>query len=467
MTDVISSDVVTRFAPSPTGFLHIGGARTALFNWLFAKHTGGKFLLRIEDTDRLRSTQEAIDEIIKSLKWLNLDWDGDVCFQFARARRHADVAHDLVKRGKAYYCYCSPEELEEMRIKAKESGGVYKYNGMWRDRDPKLAPDGVHPVVRIKAEQSGYTTIRDLVQGEVKVSNEQLDDMILLRSDGTPTYMLSVVVDDHDMGITHVIRGDDHLTNAFRQIQIYQAMGWDIPKFAHIPLIYGPDGAKLSKRHGALGVGEYKKMGFMPDALCNYLMRLGWSHGDDEIISRKDAIDWFTVDKIGKSPARFDFNKLTNLNAHYIRHSDNKYLMDYLSEFRAMNQDLPFNQTCFEMLSNGMNGLKQRAKTIIDLNDSCEIYTSRPKLVNFQTTLSLELKHFVEELQNTEFWDENILEKITRDFCKVKNIKLTKLAEEMRLLLTGRNITPSIFEIMNVLGKKESLERINNGLTNA
>src|SRR6267142_427430 len=318
--------VVVRFAPSPTGFLHVGSARTALFNWLFARHyqqhgDGGTFRLRIEDTDRQRSTPEAVAAIIDGLSWLGLDWDGEIVHQFAGAARHAEVARELLAKGRAYHCYCTPEELEAMRARARAEKRSVRYDGTWRDRDPSEAPPGVAPVIRLKAPQEGATTIRDLVQGEVTVENSELDDLILLRADGTPTYNLSVVVDDHDMGITHIIRGDDHLTNATRQTQIYKALGWETPIFAHVPLIHGPDGAKLSKRHGALGVEAYRSMGYLPVALRNYLVRLGWSHGDDEIMSTEEMVRWFDLEAIGRSAARFDFAKLESLNGHYIRHS--------------------------------------------------------------------------------------------------------------------------------------------------
>ncbi|MDR2794320.1 MAG: glutamate--tRNA ligase, partial [Holosporaceae bacterium] len=324
--------MVTRFAPSPTGFLHIGGARTALFNWLLARHHGGKFLLRIEDTDRARSTPEAVDAIFKGLQWLGINWDEEPVFQFSRASRHVKLAEQLVESGNAYYCYCTPEELEAMREEAKSRGVSPKYNGIWRDRDPQDAPLDVRPVIRLKAPVDGKTTLNDIVQGTVTVDNAQLDDMVLVRSDGTPTFMLSVVVDDHEMGITHVIRGDDHLTNTFRQIQIYRAFGWDMPKFGHIPLIHGPDGAKLSKRHGALGIESYKDMGFLPEAICNCLLRLGWSHGDDEIISIPQAIEWFSTDNLGKSASRLDFSKLENLNGYYMREAPNERLLHCLLE---------------------------------------------------------------------------------------------------------------------------------------
>ncbi len=312
----MATPVVTRFAPSPTGYLHIGGARTALFNWAFARNTGGKMLLRIEDTDRERSTDGAVKAIFDGLKWLGLDWDGEPFMQFSRARRHAEIANELLARGQAYYCYCSPEELAEMRETARANGLPPRYNGYWRDRDPSEAPAGVAPVIRIKAPPSGEIRVHDHVQGEVVFKAENLDDFIILRSDGTPTYMLAVVVDDHDMGVTHIIRGDDHLTNAARQIVIYNAMGWFVPEMSHIPLIHGPDGAKLSKRHGALGVEAYRQMGYLPEALRNYLARLGWSHGDDEIFTTDQMVEWFSLDALNKGAARFDFVKLENVNGH-------------------------------------------------------------------------------------------------------------------------------------------------------
>ncbi|MDP8917376.1 MAG: glutamate--tRNA ligase, partial [Pseudomonadota bacterium] len=324
--------VVTRFAPSPTGFLHIGGGRTALFNWLYAKRHGGKMLLRIEDTDRERSTDAAITAILDGLKWLGLDWDGDVVYQFSRAVRHKEVAESLLAQGRAYYCYASQQELEEMREAAKREGRPLRYDGRWRDRDPSEAPAGVKPVIRLKAPTEGETVVEDEVQGRVVWQNKDLDDLVLLRSDGTPTYMLAVVVDDHDMDVTHVIRGDDHLTNAARQTQIYQALGWNVPKMAHIPLIHGPDGAKLSKRHGALGVEAYRSLGYLPTALRNYLVRLGWSHGDQEIFSTQEMIDAFDLGSIGRSPARFDFAKLENLNGHYMRQTSDEDLVGAIEE---------------------------------------------------------------------------------------------------------------------------------------
>ena len=324
--------VTVRFAPSPTGFLHIGGARTALFNWLFARHHGGTFRLRIEDTDRARSTPEAMSAIVEGLDWLGLSWDGEIVYQSAHAARHAEIARRLLAAGAAYHCYCTPDELAAMREKAHAEKRSHHFESPWRDRDPADAPPGVAPVIRLRAPQQGSTTIRDHVQGEVTVANSELDDLIILRADGSPTYNLSVVVDDHDMGITHVIRGDEHLNNAFRQTQIYRALDWPVPEFAHLPLIHGPDGTKLSKRHGALGIEAYRELGYLPEALRNYLLRLGWSHGDEEIISTEQAIAWFDIDAIGRAPARFDFAKLDNLNGHYIRIAEDDRLVTMVAE---------------------------------------------------------------------------------------------------------------------------------------
>jgi glutamyl-tRNA synthetase len=359
--------VVTRFAPSPTGFLHIGGARTALFNWLYARRHGGKYLLRIEDTDRQRSTKAAIDAIVDGLSWLGLDWDGDVFHQFEHAHRHAEIAHQLLAEGKAYRCYASPQELDEMREKARSEGRPMRYDGRWRDRDPGDAPAGVKPVIRLKAPQEGESVVIDRVLGAVTVQNAQLDDMVLLRSDGTPVYMLSVVVDDHDMGITHVIRGADHHTNTFRQVQLYNALGWQAPEFAHIPLIHGPDGAKLSKRHGALGVDAYRDMGFLPAALRNYLLRLGWSHGDDEVISTSQATAWFDLEHVGQSPARFDFAKLTNLNAHYLRDMADADLLPLVRPAIDAAIGTPLSGVALDRVVRGIGGVKQRSRTLVEL----------------------------------------------------------------------------------------------------
>ncbi|MBX3487731.1 MAG: glutamate--tRNA ligase [Candidatus Paracaedibacteraceae bacterium] len=457
--------VITRFAPSPTGYLHIGGARTALFNYLFAKHHGGQFMLRIEDTDRTRSTPEAVDAILDSMKWLELDWDGETVYQFSRAERHAAVAKQLLAEGKAYHCYCSPEELEHMREHAKANNLPPRYNGLWRDRDPSEAPVGVAPVVRFKAPQDGETVIDDLVQGAVRIQNTQLDDMVLLRADGTPTYMLSVVVDDHDMNITHIIRGDDHLTNAFRQYHLYKACGWDVPAFAHIPLIHGADGAKLSKRHGALGAENYRDMGFLPEAMCNYLLRLGWSHGDDEVITRLQAIDWFNTESIGKSPARFDMAKLTNLNAHYIREADNTRLMDLCAPLIEDNLQHKLSTEHYDRILRGMDGLKQRAKTVLDLADSSLIYVRLAehdeKALKFVTPESKALvREVITDLETAETFTEHDLDAQIRTTAERLGEKLGNLAQPLRVALTGSTISPSVFEVMAVLGKPESLARL-------
>src|SRR3954465_9236028 len=378
------SEIVARFAPSPTGFLHIGGARTALFNWLYARGRGGKFLLRIEDTDRARSTEDAIAAIFDGLAWLGLEWDGEPVHQFSRAARHREIAEQLLREDKAYYCYASPEELAEMREKARAEGRSKLYNGLWRDRDPSPPRPDVAPVIRLKAPLTGETVIEDQVQGRVVWQNENLDALVLLRSDGTPTYMLAVVVDDHDMGVTRIIRGDDHLTNAARQSQIYQALGWRIPEMAHIPLIHGPDGAKLSKRHGALGVDAYRTLGYLPAALRNYLVRLGWSHGDQEIFSTDEMIDAFSLDQVGRSPARFDFAKLENLNGHYIRQSSDEELVTALEPIlpehgpsRGLGES--FAPELRDKLRRAMPGLKERAKTLVELLDSAAyIFADRP-----------------------------------------------------------------------------------------
>src|SRR4051795_727269 len=380
MTDT----VVTRFAPSPTGFLHIGGARTALFNWLYAKKHGGKMLLRIEDTDRERSTNEAIGAILDGLKWLELDWDGDVIYQFSRAARHREVAEQLLATGKAYRCYATPDELKAMRETARAEGRTRLYNGVWRDRDPSEAPAGTRPTIRLRAPREGETVIEDQVQGRVVWQNESLDDLVLLRGDGNPTYMLAVVVDDHDMGVTHVIRGDDHLINAARQKQIYDALGWELPSMSHIPLIHGPDGSKLSKRHGALGIEAYRAMGYLPAAVRNYLVRLGWSHGDQEIFSTQEMIEAFDLSGIGRSAARFDFAKLENLNGHYIRQSDDHALvkmfedvLDHVEGGAALKAKL--NDTTRAQLLQAMPELKQRAKTLLELIDGANfIFADRP-----------------------------------------------------------------------------------------
>jgi glutamyl-tRNA synthetase len=458
--------VVTRFAPSPTGYLHIGGARTALFNWLYARHHGGRFLLRIEDTDRQRSTQAAIDAIIDGLSWLELQWDGDVLHQFSRASRHAEVATRLLAEGKAYYCYCTPAELEEMRAAARSAGKPVRYDGRWRDRDPSEAPRDVQPVIRLKAPQTGETTVIDGVQGEVRVANAQLDDMVLLRADGTPTYMLSVVVDDRDMGITQVIRGDDHLTNTFRQVQLYEAMGWNKPAFAHIPLIHGPDGSKLSKRHGALGVEAYRDMGYLPEAMCNYLLRLGWAHGDAEIVARQDAIAWFDLDGIGRSPSRFDIAKLKNLNGHYLRVADPSHLIDLVLPRIARRLGSSPGPEARSRLSAAIAGLRVRAETLEQLADNAMFYVrKRPIPLDEKAArlLTPDARRLLVELapllQSSSETAEEI-ESVVRDFAESRGLKLGQVAQPLRAALTGSTVSPGIFEVMAILGKKEVVGRL-------
>ncbi len=459
--------VVTRFAPSPTGFLHIGGARTALFNWLYARHNNGKFLLRIEDTDRERSTDDAIEAIFDGLQWLGLDWDEEPVFQFSRRDRHTEVARQLLAEGKAYHCYASREELAEMRETARAEGRPPIYDGRWRDRDPSEAPADRDPVVRFKSPNEGSTTVRDAVQGDVTIKNEQLDDMILLRADGTPTYMLSVVVDDHDMGITDIIRGDDHLTNAARQQQIIEAIGWSVPKVAHIPLIHGPDGAKLSKRHGALGVEAYRDMGYLPEAMRNYLLRLGWSHGDDEIISTKQAIDWFDLDNVGKSPSRFDFTKLENLNGIYIREADNGYLTQLIAPIIEQKTGKSLTSNELNLLEKAMNGLKERAKSVISLADSSLfLIASRPLELDekakklLDTTACGVLSRLADRLEELDKWTVETVEAAILDAAEAEELKLGKIAQPLRASLTGTTVSPSIFDILDVLGRDQSIGRI-------
>jgi glutamyl-tRNA synthetase len=461
--------VVTRFAPSPTGYLHIGSARTALFNWLFARHHGGKYLLRIEDTDRARSTSPAIDAILDGLSWLGLPWDGEVIYQFARAARHAEVAHQMLAAGKAYHCYASPKELEEMRDAQRRAGVPMRYDGRWRDRDPKDAPAGIAPVVRLKAPQSGQTIIQDAVQGEVKVENAVLDDMILLRADGTPTYMLAVVVDDQDMGVTHVIRGDDHLNNAFRQLQIIHAMGWPEPVYAHIPLIHGPDGAKLSKRHGALGVDAYRDMGFLPAALRNYLLRLGWGHGDDEIISTEQAIEWFDLPGVGRSAARFDLAKLTNLNAHYLRETpDTELLAMVLPELEAKLGGT-IDPVGLERLTRGLGGVKQRSRTLVELLDNLLFYarSGAPPIADDKARAQLtpEAKALLAKLAvaleaEAANWSEKQVEDAIRRFAEAEGVKLGQVAQPLRVALSGSTVSPGIFEVLAILGPAETTARL-------
>jgi glutamyl-tRNA synthetase len=465
---------VCRFAPSPTGYLHIGGARTALFNWLFAKHAGGEFRLRIEDTDRARSTPEATEAIIEGMKWLGLGWDGEVVHQFARMERHAAVALDLLAKGGAYYCYASPKDLEEMRSAQKAAGKPIRYDGRWRDRDPKDAPADIKPVVRLKARQDGETIIRDKVQGDVVVRNEQLDDMILLRADGTPTYMLSVVVDDHDMGVTHVIRGDDHLNNAARQMQLIEQLGWPVPVYAHIPLIHGPDGAKLSKRHGALAVDAYRDMGYLPEAMRNYLLRLGWGHGDDEIIPTAQAIEWFDLDGVGRSPSRFDFKKLDNLNGHYMRHTDDALLVEAALPLieKAAGQNV--DAAARARLVAGMGGLKARAKTLLELANAAIFYVrARPIALDEAARKHLageglaHLKSAHELLAAAPVWEAAALEALLREAADRSGAKLGVLAQPVRAALSGQGTSPPIFEVMQILGRDETLGRISDALSAA
>ena len=469
----MSSPVVTRFAPSPTGYLHIGGARTALFNWAYAKHVGGKMLLRIEDTDRERSTDAAIDAIISGMTWLGLTWDGDVVSQHARAVRHREVAEQLLAAGHAYHCYCSPQELDAMRAKAEAEKRPIRYDGTWRNRDPKDAPAGVKPVIRFKSPQEGETVITDRAQGRVVFGNRDLDDLIILRSDGNPTYNLSVVVDDHDMGVTHIIRGVDHLTNAARQTQIYLAMGWAVPDMTHVPLIHGPDGAKLSKRHGALGVEAYRAMGYLPAALRNYLARLGWSHGDEEIFSTAQLVEWFDLGNIGKSPARFDFAKLENLNGHYIRHLDDASLVDAFIAF------LPYAEGGNEMLTQldakrrgqlqkAMAGLKERAKTLVELKAGAAfLFVARPLALDEKAKQIIAdggktaLMDLVAVLEACGDWSAPALEVAVKGHAEASGIKLGKLAQPLRAALTGTSTSPPIFDVLEVLGREEAMARIN------
>ena len=451
---------VLRFAPSPTGMLHIGGARTALFNWLYARHTGGTFLLRIEDTDRERSTPEAVAAILNGLEWLGLDWDGQTIYQFARAGRHREVAEQLLAQGKAYRCFATAEELEEMRNKARAEGKPQRYDGRWRDRDPGEAPAGAPYVIRLRAPQTGETIVHDVVQGDVRFGNEQLDDMVLLRSDGTPTYMLAVVVDDFDMDVTHVIRGDDHLNNAARQLQIIGAMGWPEPTYGHLPLIHGPDGAKLSKRHGALAVEAYRDMGYLPETMRNYLLRLGWSHGDDEIIPTEKAIEWFNLESIGRSPARLDFKKLDNLNAHYIRAMDDTALAGEIAKTRSLSA------TAKTRLIAAMPGLKERAKTLVELGEAAEfLFTDGPRTADeaaaknlgpeARTTIARVLPVF----EATD-WTGPALEAAARTFADAGGMKLGQVAQPLRAALTGKAASPPLFDMMAVLGRDESLVRL-------
>ena len=457
--------VITRFAPSPTGFLHIGGARTALFNWLYARGRGGKFLLRIEDTDRNRSTPEATAAILEGMAWLGLDHDGDVISQFEGADRHAEVAHQLLAEGKAYKCFSTQDEIAAFRETARAEGRSSLFRSPWRDARESTYPDTPY-VIRIKAPKDGETVIRDQVQGDVTIRNAQLDDMVLLRSDGTPVYMLAVVVDDHDMGVTHVIRGDDHLNNAARQMTIYQAMGWKVPVWAHIPLIHGPDGKKLSKRHGALGAQEYQAMGYPAAGMRNYLTRLGWSHGNDEFFTDEQALDWFDLDGIGKSPARFDLKKLENLCGQHIAITDDAALRHEVVNYLAAANlpDLSSDQET--ALERAMYCLKERAKTLPELIEKAHFaLISRPIVPDEKSAKSLDeisrgiLSELTPQLQNAK-WSRNELEEVLGAFALAKDTKFGKLAGPLRAALAGRAVTPSVYDMMLVLGRDETLARL-------
>jgi glutamyl-tRNA synthetase len=497
--------VVTRFAPSPTGFLHIGGGRTALFNWLYAKHTGGKFLLRIEDTDRERSTPEATEAILDGLNWLGLKWDGDAVFQAVRADRHAAVARELLAKGQAYHCYLSTAELDQMRKEAEANKQPFLIRSPWRDKGPADAPKDGKPVIRLKTPREGETVIDDHVQGRVVIQNKDLDDLIILRSDGTPIYNLAVVVDDHDMGVTHVVRGVDHLTNAAKQTLIYKAMGWDVPDFAHVPLIHGADGAKLSKRHGALGVEAYRAMGYLPAALRNYLVRLGWSHGNDEIFSTEQMIEWFGIDGLGKSPARFDFVKLADLNGHYIRQAADA---DLIKETRAMLPHLDFvalskvtldpkepvrpdvtlaksvltqrpdlktgvaleaalGAAGWDRVTAALPGIKERSKTLCEIVDqSLYLVAKLPLAMDdkakkvMDTDAKTALGVVLPVIDGASDWSAGALEAAVKAHAEATGAKLGKIAQPLRVALTGRTVSPPVFDVLATLGKAEAVARI-------
>lgn len=463
--------VVTRFAPSPTGFLHIGGARTALFNWLYARHAGGRFRLRIEDTDRRRSTPEAVDAILGGMSWLGLLWDGEPVYQHSRRQRHIEVAGALLDAGHAYRCYCTPEELAAMKARAEAERRPIRYDGTWRDRPESDAPPGVSPVIRFRAPEDGETVVEDRVQGTVTIANSVLDDLIMLRADGSPTYTLSVVVDDHDMGVTHVIRGDDHLNNAARQAQILHALGWDVPVYAHIPLIHGPDGAKLSKRHGALGVDAYREMGFLPEALLNYLCRLGWSHGDDELFSMEQAVQWFDIADINKGASRFDLDKLAHLNGlHLSARDDGEVAREVLPEIeRRTGGSMPDGVR--QRVVSGIPSAKARAKTLVELADALMFYAKpRPLAPDPKAARLLEgpavglLAELRDALGGIPEWREPDIEGAVRRFATDRDLKLGAVAQPLRAALTGSGASPGIFEVAAILGRDEALGRIDDAV---
>ncbi len=457
--------VITRFAPSPTGFLHIGGARTALYNWLFAKRHGGDFLLRIEDTDRARSTEAAISAISSGMEWLGLNWSGDAVSQFERSSRHREVAESLLEKGAAYKCYATAEETAAVRAKAREDGTAFR-GDMWRDKTPDAETAARPYAIRLKMPREGSTTIDDLVQGTVTVENTELDDMILLRSDGTPTYMLAVVVDDHDMDVTHVIRGDDHLNNAFRQYQVLSAMGWDIPAYAHIPLIHGPDGKKLSKRHGALGVDAYAEMGFLPEAMRNYLLRLGWSHGDDEIIPTEQAIEWFNLENIGRGPARFDFDKLDNLNAHYLRKMNSEEILPLVKNELEKSVGQALSDIEQKRILRAMPTVAERAKRLPDIVEGASLFCNiRPlslteKAANTLSGQEAMIGGVANELAAVTNWTAEMIKAAIMSFAEARDLKLGKVMQPIRAAVTGGAPSGDLVDLLEILGQEEVLGRL-------
>ena len=461
---------VTRFAPSPTGNFHIGSARTALFNWLFAKNTKGNFLIRIEDTDKARSTKDSINKILDGLKWLNLDWDNEIIYQSQNQKRHKEVAEELLAKGLAYKCFCSEEDLNKMREEAKILKKPFRYNRKWREKDLKDAPKDISPVIRIKSPIKGDTEIEDIIQGTIKVSNEEMDDFIIMRSDGTPTYMLSVVIDDYDMNITHIVRGTDHLTNTFRQNVIYDAMKWKKPITAHIPLILGPDGSKMSKRHGAIDVEEYKTKGILPSALINYMLRLGWSHGDDEIISLENAIKWFSLEKIGKSPAKFDNEKLISVNSHYIKELNNEKIIKFLESYYTSKYKIKIDEVSIKRLNLGLNDIKVRSRDLNQLAEMSLFYCSK-----FPLSISKKAEKYIKKVNKTIFKDllvmlgniendfkKQKIEEIISKFLIEKGLKLSDIIQYIRAMITGLDVSPRIYDIMEILGFLEIKKRIEN-----